>query len=371
MSDIFVSYANADMERVKPLVELLEKQGWSVWWDRIIPLGKTFDQFIEEALDAAKCVVVVWSRNSVNSDWVKAEATEGLKRRVLVPILIDEVKIPLEFRRIQAAQLTDWPETSTHPEINRLFESIRAIVGESKGKKEFLAGLREQMLLARSIEELRKALYATDEFLTKYPSDLEGRVLKDQIEQAILKIKREAKPIAYEMPILHKVFKSSWRIVGVGVLILLITLILVFSGLFDCWFSEDFYRGYAGGKIEISTDNSRASEFFYGKISNVPRSYYEKLKVVIYVGVKNDAWNIHPEKDSFSEVREGGLWNIPWVQRGVKKHRPEKVCAFLIPKKCVSTPEIIKSFNEIKHAVISPIYTIIGDSSLVETEQFK
>ena len=71
MSDIFLSYASQDRERVKPIVEALALQGWSVWWDRKIPFGKTFDQIIEEALDAAYCVVVVWSRNSVISEWVR------------------------------------------------------------------------------------------------------------------------------------------------------------------------------------------------------------------------------------------------------------------------------------------------------------
>ena len=61
MSDIFVSYKTTDKERVRALVELLEAQGLNVWWDRNIPPGKTFDQVIEEAINSASCLVVVWS----------------------------------------------------------------------------------------------------------------------------------------------------------------------------------------------------------------------------------------------------------------------------------------------------------------------
>ena len=47
MSDIFLSYASEDLARIRPLVHFLTQHGWSVWWDRTIPLGKTYDQVIE------------------------------------------------------------------------------------------------------------------------------------------------------------------------------------------------------------------------------------------------------------------------------------------------------------------------------------
>ncbi len=108
MSDIFISYASEDRERAKTLAEALEAQDWSVWWDRVIPAGRTFDEVIEEAIDAAKCIVVVWSEASVKSRWVRTEAEEGATRGILVPVLIEDVRIPLAFRRIQAAYLIDW-----------------------------------------------------------------------------------------------------------------------------------------------------------------------------------------------------------------------------------------------------------------------
>lgn len=111
MSDIFISYKSEDRPRAKIIAEAIAKYGYSIWWDQIIPPGKVFDQVIKEKIDAAKCVVVLWSKDSVLSNWVKEEATEGLRRGILIPILIDDVEIPFGFKRLQAANLIDWKGT--------------------------------------------------------------------------------------------------------------------------------------------------------------------------------------------------------------------------------------------------------------------
>ena len=111
MADVFLSYAADDRERVAPLVQALEHAGFSVWWDRRIDMGASFDREIERELDAARSVLVVWSTQSVDSEWVRTEANEGLERGVLIPLQIDDVRPPLAFRRAQTAQLIGWPDT--------------------------------------------------------------------------------------------------------------------------------------------------------------------------------------------------------------------------------------------------------------------
>ena len=53
MSDIFISYARADKEKAELLANAFSRKGWSVWWDREIPPGKSFDETIENALSSA------------------------------------------------------------------------------------------------------------------------------------------------------------------------------------------------------------------------------------------------------------------------------------------------------------------------------
>jgi hypothetical protein len=124
---IFLSYATADRSTAEELAMALSSRGWSIWWDRSIPPGKSFDQVIESALASARCVVVLWSRASVASDWVKAEASDAAQRRILVPAMIEEVTIPLEFRRIQAATLTNWRSSVPHPGFDSLVRAIETL----------------------------------------------------------------------------------------------------------------------------------------------------------------------------------------------------------------------------------------------------
>jgi len=130
MSDIFISYASEDRARAMTLAEALARRNWTVWWDRHIPPGRSFDDVITEALDQARCVVVLWSGRSVASNWVKAEAGEGLQRGILVPAMIKPVRMPLEFRRIQAADLTDWQDTIPHAGFDALVNAVATVLGD-------------------------------------------------------------------------------------------------------------------------------------------------------------------------------------------------------------------------------------------------
>lgn len=137
MSDIFISYASEDKGRVQALACALEQRGWSVWWDRRIPIGRSFDEVIEEALDGSKAVVVVWTQASVKSQWVKNEAREGLRRRVLFPVmLLEEVKLPLEFRDVQTAQLTDWQPEQEHAGFEQFLDDLIGVIGSPAVKRQ-------------------------------------------------------------------------------------------------------------------------------------------------------------------------------------------------------------------------------------------
>lgn len=127
MADVFLSYSSDDREHVTPLVDALERIGLSVWWDRAIGVGTTYDREIEQQLSDARCVLVVWSKHSVDSDWVRNEAQDGLDRSVLIPVRIDDVKPPLAFRRAQTADLLNWPQSRVG--LDAVLASAKAVAG--------------------------------------------------------------------------------------------------------------------------------------------------------------------------------------------------------------------------------------------------
>ena len=108
VADIFVSYSRTDKARVAPLVAALEAQGWSVWWDPEITPGDEFDALIGAELEAARAVVVVWTRVSVDSRWVKGEARDAADRGVLVPVRFENARLPIDVRAIHTTELDDW-----------------------------------------------------------------------------------------------------------------------------------------------------------------------------------------------------------------------------------------------------------------------
>ena len=117
----------------------MSAKGWSVWWDRKIPLGESFDEVIERALSEAKCAVVLWSAVSVASEWVRNEASEAKRCGILVPVFIETIDAPLAFRLLNGADLHDWQPGAPHDEFDRLVERVAELLGKPQSSAPFSA----------------------------------------------------------------------------------------------------------------------------------------------------------------------------------------------------------------------------------------
>lgn len=108
MADIFLSYAREDQALAERLAAALEDAGKTVWWDRHIKGGAEFSKDIEEQLEAAEHVVVLWSRHSVQSRWVRDEASEAADSHRLISASADGTPPPLGFRQFHSVDLSEW-----------------------------------------------------------------------------------------------------------------------------------------------------------------------------------------------------------------------------------------------------------------------
>jgi serine/threonine-protein kinase len=132
-TDVFVSYKAEDRARLRPLVSALEAEGFTVWWDTHIGGGAHWREDIQEHLDAAKCVIVVWSKRSVgiDGDFVRDEANRARKRGAYLPVRLDPVEPPLGFGEVQAISLRGWKGDRSDPRFLTITEAIRRrIAGE-------------------------------------------------------------------------------------------------------------------------------------------------------------------------------------------------------------------------------------------------
>jgi hypothetical protein len=131
MAAIFLSYKRADAARAAQIVSLLEDEGLSVWWDTSLSAGERWDAVLEREINAAGCVVVIWSRSSVdsaNAHWVHTEANRGLERGVLVPVIIEGVAPPFAFGLIQARDLSHWDGVSRGCAASALISDVRKML---------------------------------------------------------------------------------------------------------------------------------------------------------------------------------------------------------------------------------------------------
>jgi len=105
MSDFFLSYAHEDAKSASMLANLLQANGVSVWWDRSLVAGDRFHKVIEAEIDKAKAVIVLWSRKSVESDWVQGEAQTARELNKLVPVKIEDCRLPIPYRALHTPEI--------------------------------------------------------------------------------------------------------------------------------------------------------------------------------------------------------------------------------------------------------------------------
>lgn len=128
MTDIFISYASSDRNRVAQIAGHLERLGLRPWLDQEIQTGSEWAQDVAERLRQARCVIVFWSPSAVQSPWVMWEAAQAQALGKLAPAFIESASVPGPLGFIEGARLDIWNGNGDDPEWARLLTSIGRLI---------------------------------------------------------------------------------------------------------------------------------------------------------------------------------------------------------------------------------------------------
>jgi len=109
-SKIFISYCRRDIDAVSNTIARLRSWGAKVTWDQDFPAGVDIELAIRSAIEGAHSVIVVWSRDSVRSPYVRDEARQAFRATKLVPTHVpdfDFADVPMGLGDLNAIPLGD------------------------------------------------------------------------------------------------------------------------------------------------------------------------------------------------------------------------------------------------------------------------
>ena len=130
MGHVFISYARPDEPLAQLIAEELRGAGFEVWRDDELPAHRAYAEVIEERINGAQAVVVLWSGEAARSHWVRAEADTAREARKLVQASLDGSLPPMPFNQIQCADLKGWDGQSSAPGWRKLLGSVTELAGK-------------------------------------------------------------------------------------------------------------------------------------------------------------------------------------------------------------------------------------------------
>ena len=152
---IFVSYSSKDRPFALGLVKELQNLGANVWIDQLgIGLGENWDNAIEEALEKSETFMLILSPTSVESPNVQDEVSIAINtNKKMVPILIEECKLPMRWQRRQYADLANNPDKAINDILAFLglqekastsLKKVLSLIGVSEAPKKKLVNEVEE-----------------------------------------------------------------------------------------------------------------------------------------------------------------------------------------------------------------------------------
>jgi formylglycine-generating enzyme required for sulfatase activity len=129
MADIFISYKSERRRAAEHLAAVLERYGYSVWFDYQLIKGRDFGLQIDRKVREAKALVVLWCSMSVDSRWVAEEVDLAQELGILIPVKIEPCTLRVGFRRQDYIDLSEWDGAPRSHRLDPLFDALEQKIG--------------------------------------------------------------------------------------------------------------------------------------------------------------------------------------------------------------------------------------------------
>ena len=131
LGNVFISHTSVDKPFVRRLAARLKKSQFDVWLDEHdLIAGDPLPESISEALKEAKVILVVVSKASVASKWLRFELNIATDKMIkgecrVIPIVIDDTPVPPEVRGLLYADCRRGLAAGTKPILTALEHEAR------------------------------------------------------------------------------------------------------------------------------------------------------------------------------------------------------------------------------------------------------
>lgn len=126
---VFISYSHSDKYFAKKIAEDLMKDGIEVWWDNweINAGDSLIEKIFIEGLANSDYFLIILSKDSINSEWVKEELNTAIIQRMegitrIIPLLKESVDIPGPLKSLKWLDMHSNYENSLHELVNTIYE---------------------------------------------------------------------------------------------------------------------------------------------------------------------------------------------------------------------------------------------------------
>ena len=120
---VFISYSHKDSVIANKIKRDLRRNGISVWIDeRIKPGDEAWKKQLAVAIQEQPCFVFLMTENSISSVYCQWELDTAKRwKKVILPVMIEQVDVPLPIKRLQYIDLRD----NYGDELARLITAIK------------------------------------------------------------------------------------------------------------------------------------------------------------------------------------------------------------------------------------------------------